>query len=356
LKLKGARRARVSHPRLPKSGIKLAERPPSIRVDDLLLIRHLAGETSGAEQAAIRAWIEADPRVREPLLADLAAAAAGMGGDDTLSPGAVNVDAFAARLSARIDAAERLPAAQRRAAPMVRPSVAWRVAAALIVFLGAGVVWRAGWLSRGVAREYVAAVGERVTVDLDDGTEVVLAPASHLLVEPGFAERRRVSIDGEGYFRVRHDAAHPFTVRTRAGTTQDVGTAFDVRQYPDERAARVVVAEGAVLVQRTPVEAGQLAVADGASVAVTPGVDAESYLGWRHGRIDLRDATVAAAIAEIARWYGIRIVLADPRLAARHVTATFDRDTPDEVIRVLSRALDVRATRSGSEVTLTSQP
>ena len=59
---------------------------------------------------------------------------------------------------------------------------------------------------------------------------------------------REVELEGEAYFAVVHDAARPFAVRAHGAVATDVGTAFDVRAYPEDAGARIAVTEGAVAV------------------------------------------------------------------------------------------------------------
>src|SRR5207253_457823 len=82
------------------------------------------------------------------------------------------------------------------------------------------------------AREYVTAPGQRLAVSFSDGSRVLLGVASRLRVPRDYGVRTRaVELEGEAYFVVRHDPAHPFLVRTAHGTTEDLGTEFDVRAY-----------------------------------------------------------------------------------------------------------------------------
>src|SRR2546429_929061 len=86
---------------------------------------------------------------------------------------------------------------------------------------------------------------------LPDGYRVLLSVGTRLLVARDYGVVvRAVELEGEAYFVVRHDPAHPFLVRTAHGTTEDLGTEFDVRAYREERSLQVVVALGRVALRR----------------------------------------------------------------------------------------------------------
>ncbi len=65
-----------------------------------------------------------------------------------------------------------------------------------------------------------------------------------------------MDLQGQAYFVVTHDAAHPFVVRTDRLIVRDLGTRFVVRAYPGDSAQNVVVAEGLVSLGGSPASSG----------------------------------------------------------------------------------------------------
>ncbi len=101
--------------------------------------------------------------------------------------------------------------------------------------------------------EYATGAGQRETVMLPDGTEFTLALASRLRVAADYADGdRQVVLDGEAFFNVAHDDAHPFSVRAQSAVALDIGTRFNVRAYNGDRAVRVIVSQGTVGVAARP--------------------------------------------------------------------------------------------------------
>ncbi|MBX6330633.1 MAG: FecR domain-containing protein [Gemmatimonadaceae bacterium] len=217
------------------------------------------------------------------------------------------------------------------------------------------------------AHVYATQRAQRAVVRLADGTQVTLGPASWLSIPAAFGrETRTVELEGEGYFDVVHDARHPFRVVAGTTTTEDVGTAFMVRDYAADTATTVVVAEGRVMLRArragaggdsasraVALSAGQLArVGPSGGVTVLSDVDLAQHLAWLRGRLVYHGAPLAAVRQDLERWYDVRIDWSDSTLAGVPVTASFDDVPVDDVLRALGRLLDAHVTRHGATVRL----
>jgi ferric-dicitrate binding protein FerR (iron transport regulator) len=100
---------------------------------------------------------------------------------------------------------------------------------------------------------------------LPDGSIVVLKPGSELqFYAADFGKKERVvKLDGDAFFDVQHDPAHPFIVQTATISTRVLGTSFNVRTFRNDRTAEVAVTRGLVEVHH---------VVDGTSYGnVSPG-------------------------------------------------------------------------------------
>lgn len=328
------------------------------------LDRYLAGECSAEEAREVERWLAAEPE-RAELVAALRDAEAGSGD--------VDVDRAWGQLRGRMrqldegvnSLAERRRAASvagRRRRERVGLGSLLRVAAVVLVMLGAGA---GGWWltvgGPGASVEEVATVrGERTTVSLPDGTEVVLGPESRLSYEQGLSgSTRLVELEGGAYFRVASVPERPFVVRTGMAETRVLGTEFDVQAHGD-RGVQVVVAEGTVSLRaRTGGaeevilhEASMGRVDEDGVISSASGVDVDPYLAWLQGRLVLDDVSLRDALPRLERWFAIELRLADPSLGARRVTADVQGEALEHVLEVISLALGLRYEREGDRVTL----
>ncbi len=89
--------------------------------------------------------------------------------------------------------------------------------------------------------------GVQKEVTLADGTHVWINSGSTLTYPEVFADgERRVTLKGEAFFEVEHDANHPFTVHTGHLDVRVLGTKFDVKAYPGADFTEIALFEGSV--------------------------------------------------------------------------------------------------------------
>lgn len=348
------------------------------------LARLAAGECTESEARELNAWLAAHP--------DDAAMFAALGDVVASSPLTAPVradgpDVDAALKSVRERMAERsrepvvspLPVISptpRRAAPAMhgpafRPIARWVVgglaAAALTgLLLGrdrgadAGAARTQAVASRGAPGSTIeTAVGVRDSVLLPDGTRVILAPASRLTVSQDFGgTTREVTLEGEAWLSVHHDAAKPFTVRAGAALVRDIGTEFSVRtdQLDAGSTVAVVVTEGIVALSAVAGSDSGVTLAIGDRGELRPngqviaqrGAASADDVAWTRGSLRYRAASLEHVRADLRRWYGIELRTVDSTLAARRLTASFDGQSLDETLRTLALALGADVERSGN--------
>jgi transmembrane sensor len=210
--------------------------------------------------------------------------------------------------------------------------------------------------------EYATHAGERATVQLADGSIVLLGPASHLSVTQTGAGVRQVRLNGEAYFTVDNRTDAPFVVHAGDGVVRVLGTEFAVRRYDTDSLVRVAVAAGRVSLRARMDRAG-IGVVLGASdaaqlgprnrVVVTRGVDLTDYLAWRTGQLRFRNATVSSMLTDLERAYDLDLSVSDSAMAHLHVTVTLHQTTVSGMLEVLSTLLNADVQRTGRRVTLT---
>jgi transmembrane sensor len=207
---------------------------------------------------------------------------------------------------------------------------------------------------------YVAHRGQRTAVTLPDGSTAILAPETRLQYTAGTNDTRLATVTGEAFFTVTPHAERPFIVRTAGGvSTRVLGTAFDVRRYPDDRETQIAVVTGRVATRAragntpaTVLVAGTLARVTDSSVTTSANDDAQQVAFWTQGRLIFHNTLVPAMLATLGRWYGYEFRLADTALAASHVSIGFDADRPAEALNTVKAVLGVSMTFDGNVITL----
>jgi ferric-dicitrate binding protein FerR (iron transport regulator) len=288
-----------------------------------------------------------------------------------LAPDSIDVEGALARVNARrqivsssmpvLDelATRRARRDAERLSPIWRRP-AFRAAAAIIAVIGLTALWRSARTSSG-PESYATTTGTSQLLRLSDGTEVRLGPASRLTLDAGFGTTHRtLTLHGEGWFKVAHNAAMPFAIRVGRTTVEDVGTAFLVRESPS-REVSVRVAEGAVKITTSAsahdstvmLRAGDGAVATTRGITVAPGVvSATEGTALAAGRLAFTDASLVEVQNALFRWYGVTLRFSDTALAERHVTADFTGEPVSRVAAVLGLTLGVTAVAHGDTIEL----
>jgi len=326
------------------------------------IARYVTGEVGASESEATKRWIESDPH-RTDVVRLLESILANQTVDDRTD---IDVESALSSVKKRMREPRVLPFVPRAAddARSRRTIYALaRVAAAIIIIVGGVMAWESMRRTRLESSEqtYATAVGERRQVVLQDGTRVLLGPTSRLVVPAAANDGQRlVTLDGIAYFVVVHDAAHPFTVRAGSISIQDIGTAFAV-ENDDSAGTRVAVDSGSVAIgaaDQNHVRGAVLNARDRASVdadgvvSVERSAVSEDDIAWTQGRLIFRDAPLVLVGAELYRWYGVRLRVADQTLAKLHLTASFSGEPIDRVLDVIALSLGARVERQGNVAVL----
>lgn len=156
--------------------------------------------------------------------------------------------------------------------------------------------------------------GGQYQIQLPDGTKVWLNAASSLHFPTVFTGNERdVTLTGEGYFEVAHNAAKPFHVITGSTQVEVLGTHFNIMAYPDEAVIKTTLLEGSVKVSSasntTLLKPGQQAnVNKSGTIRLIPNADTEEAIGWKDGLFKLNQTDIPEIMRQVARWYDVEII------------------------------------------------
>lgn len=351
--------------------------PPS----DAVLARYVASECTAEEIREVERWSELDAANRARLQ-DFRALW------EAVDPSpSWDLEGRWTGLQHRIRAdSQANPAADRRREPSFgrltpasRPRRMFTAAltAAAVLLLTAGVTLAvlrrspasAPTLAAVPMREYVTPRGQRGTLQLPDGSRLVLAPETRLRIPADFGRRtREVVLEGEALFDVVHDGSRPFRVHANHAVAEDIGTRFDVRAYPGDSVVAVAVEEGAVALgsavggvgaaaEGVVLRAGELGTlaSDGRMATARDAEALSRHLSWVDGKLRFVETPLSDVLQSVNRWYDLDIRVDDRALAARPITAEFSVQSAPQMLRALAIAVDAQITQSGRVVTLTQR-
>jgi len=327
-------------------------------IDWELMFRYCGNECTPEERERFEQWLAANARNREFFDAIVLGAGRVLDAPSPTPPTTPVLRIPFNALSPRRFASRAMPWRAGLAAAVI--------AAAIVLAKVTGLVDRApiGRHDAVSERTITTHPGERAQINLADGSRIMLASESTVRYPVDLSgPRREVTLSGEAMFAIAHDAARPFIVHADDAMVKDVGTTFDVRAYPGETHVRVVVVEGSVdLGGAKPagptqrLRRGELGRRDAHGAIEIRAVDPARYVAWTDGRLLFDETPMREVAAQLARWYGTPVVIADSALSTRDFTGSFNDDALRTVLAVIAAAVHARVDWRADTARLSSVP
>jgi transmembrane sensor len=204
-----------------------------------------------------------------------------------------------------------------------------------------------------VFNEIRTSAGERARVELGDGSRVTLNAASKIVMPKSFsANSREVELYGQAFFDIKPDRKRPFSIRTRSGVVEVVGTSFDLRSYEEEDLIKVVVSEGTVEISHEETPDQKLVVNEGYKGTISVEKthlnlewvgDVDNYFAWMEGRLIFKEEYLKDVFTQIERWYDVQIEVPESELSVLEKQFSADLKTRSvrEVMNVIQMAMGI---------------
>jgi len=306
-----------------------------MRITKELIERYHAGQCSGQERYAVKTWLESDE-------AELS------------FPEQADIKAMEDKGWKKISGRYHITAGRENNRSKFRNyRLSWQLAACVTAVVTVAVFYNLSRLSHQKGeeksaqnyKEVKAHKGQKLTIDLPDGTVVQLNSESTLRFPAKFAAAsRQVELKGEAFFSVTKDPSSPFSIGTLNTRITVLGTRFNLRAYPSEAQTSVVVEEGRVRFSGKTdsliLTANQLGVLRSGSAMQMKEVSAESYLAWKDNKLVFENESLESIVKTLERWYAVQISIKAPAIARERYTGKFDHPNLKTVLESMSFALD----------------
>ena len=220
---------------------------------------------------------------------------------------------------------------------------------------------------------YETSVGEYSSVNLSDGTEVILNTNSLIQVNYTGTGRYILLSRGEAHFTVAEDNSRPLTVQAGNRFIRAVGTAFNV-ELGRYNIVEIIVTEGKIAIieqsgagnggmatataevtQAAPViSAGEAAILDAtqgqvAQVRKIPHEEVAVDLSWREGNLIFQGETLQEAIHEISRYTSVEFEILDESIKTVRVAGLFKAGDINGLLLTLHENFQIPSQRVGTE-------
>ncbi len=336
-----------------------------------LIVKYFSGEATPDEVSALSSWVEADPEnekcFRESQYSWMAS-------EEIRVAEAANIDLEWEEFQKRAGMVKDHDEFEDHFAPedrdieiSISPShhltisrFLLRAAAVLLILaLPSFLLFR--YLNRPVIKELAANTG-RMEAFLPDGSTVELNTGAVIKYPETFkGKKRAVSLEGEAYFDVAHNASKPFIISTDGIRVEVKGTSFYINTHSLNGDFELVLTTGKVELyfenqsgQARVLNPGERAVIHGGQILINTNQDA-NYMAWKTRRITFSNDPLSSVVATLCKVYQADIRITDTALAHCRLTATFDNQSLESVLNVIKATLDVNIRNSGSLVEISGK-
>lgn len=261
---------------------------------------------------------------------------------------------------------------------IVRKLVLYTAAAACLTAVVTGSIWLWNYYHCPAApKQNIVSTknGSKSKIELPDGTQVWLNSGSQLIYNDAYGkELREIHLSGEAFFDVAKDAEHPFIIHANELDIKVLGTAFNVRAYPDDKRTEAALIRGLIEVsfkgrpsdrlylkpnEKISVMNGEMLkteIQEKPEIAVTqaplrsqeePLISFSKVTGqspadstipetaWIKNKLIFRNKSFEELAKDMERWYNVSFNCKDSALLQKHFTGSFYHETVSEALEIL---------------------
>jgi transmembrane sensor len=197
---------------------------------------------------------------------------------------------------------------------------------------------------------YRTGLGERLLVELPDGSRVTLNTRTQVAVAFDDEQRHVTLTQGEAYFEVV-TGHRPFEVDAGTARVSVLGTAFNV--YLQDQSSRVTVTEGVVRVTdrhnnashapaQTVLYPDQTVASTSDGLGRPEKISSAQVQAWRQGKLIADGMKLGELAEQLERYHARRILVADRDIASLAVSGVFQLDDPEATLHAVTHSLGLQ--------------
>ena len=259
-----------------------------------------------------------------------------------------------------------------------KPGKRWYLRATVVFILGLFASWYfiktpiATLSGKSVNNIIETPRGSQATIQLPDGSKVVLNAESKITYPQEFSDQeRKVLLEGEAFFDIKKDPNRQFLVKTKDITVKVFGTSFNVKSYPYENTTETTLVEGSISIYKNSTNGDII----GSELKMNPNqrivlykepqnstpsksqpkkkitmpqrkpklvlskhIDTDRYISWRKGRLKIESEPMKKLAQILERRYDVKIHFMDEDIKQIRYSGTFENETIEQVMEALKLA------------------
>jgi len=209
--------------------------------------------------------------------------------------------------------------------------------------------------------EIYAPVGTRTKFNLPDGSVGYLNGGSTVKFSNVFkGKSREVQLKGEAFFDVQSNPKKPFVVSGSNINVVAYGTSFNVEAYPEDNVNKVTLVKGKVeVLAKTESKLQSLGILAPGEMCVFnkeksshqfTQVDAAKIVSWKDGKLVFSNEPFDEVVKKLNRRYSVNITIKDEKLKTYTYLATFEDETLDEVLKLITISAPIEVKDLGRKI------
>ena len=205
------------------------------------------------------------------------------------------------------------------------------------------------------------AEGQIIESTLPDGTQVTLNAGSSLHYPARFkGDVRKVSLDGEAYFDVSHNKEKAFVIEAKEMQIRVLGTSFYVNTSSSDNNMEVVLLSGSVqltyLDKEMILQPGDKAMILTANGEIVKQENKDpNLLAWKTKILRFDDTPLREIVGILEKVYQKDITILNPEVLNCRITATFNGQSLEAVLRVLQSTIDITIKSDGNKIEISGE-
>ncbi len=224
--------------------------------------------------------------------------------------------------------------------------------------------------------------GSKSFIKLPDGTQVWLNADSKLTFKENFGDKtREVSLNGEAFFDVFHDAEHPFIIHTGKADVKVLGTTFNIRNYaldktmeatlikgkieviltdrPDEKIfihpqEKIIISKESSLPVINKIKTGNgLAPVDKfilTNVILNDSLIAET--AWMKDKMVFVNQSLEKIAEDVERKFAVTVLFKNNAVKQYRYTGVFDKETVSEIFHIIQLSRKINYSINDKTITI----
>ena len=318
-----------------------------------LISKYFAGEASPDEIQLLSVWLSSDIQ-HQVLFTEQAKTWQAI--ENIKIENAIDIDAEWNAFSERIAEApeQKVYSSEKKKEKRFNLFAAIRIAAILIILaVSAFVIY---YYSSQPKTEIILAKAQQIENNLPDGTSVTLQTGSTIEYPNKFeGGKRNVKLTGEAYFNVTPDKTKPFVVSVDDIQVEVLGTSFYINSHHGN--VEVVLTSGKVAVYKknkpnevTFLHPGEKAAYSSKEQTIEKSTNLDpNYMSFKTRRLVFEDNPLKEVVETLNKVYLSDIRIKDNAIAGCRLTATFDNQSIESILNVITATLDLKVNKSGSK-------